>query len=270
LNDRPAAAVPDFEVLAIRYATRATTKSECFYRYPSYGEPDAPMRMDYFFWLLRDGDRTVLVDTGFHPAAAERRGRTCLIPPVEALARIGVAPESVSQIILTHLHYDHTGNVAAFPDAELVVPQRELDFWSSPAAAHFQFAAIVEPDEVARVVQADRDGRVRRLQGSALVSPGISAICVGGHSPGQLVLVLDGRGGPVILASDAVHFYEELERDRPFEIFVDLEGMYRGYDTLRQLSEQPGAVLVAGHDPAVSERFPGLTGDGEGLGVRIA
>ena len=82
-----------YEVVAVRYATRATTKGECFYRYESYGEPDAPLGMDYFFYVLRDGRRTALVDTGFDPDVGERRGRTLLCRPLEALVRLGVAPE---------------------------------------------------------------------------------------------------------------------------------------------------------------------------------
>jgi glyoxylase-like metal-dependent hydrolase (beta-lactamase superfamily II) len=256
-----------YEVVAVRYATRETTRSECFLRYHAYGEPDAPLRMDYFFWVLQSGARTVLVDTGFAPAVGERRGRTCLCPPVEALARVGVRPDEVDLLILTHLHYDHTGNVDAFPQVELLVPGRELDFWTQPQASRFLFAATVEPDEIARLVEAERGGRVRRVEGTEVVAPGITAICVGGHSPGQLVLVVDSARGPVVLASDALHYYEELERDWPFEVTVDLEEVYLAFDTLRELAAKPGAVLVAGHDPAVLERFPSVEGDADGLAV---
>ena len=67
-----------WEVLAFRYATREATKAELYYRYAAYGEPDAEIGMDYFFWVLRDGERTVLVDTGYSVEAGERRGRTTL------------------------------------------------------------------------------------------------------------------------------------------------------------------------------------------------
>jgi len=263
------AAGSTYEVLAVRYATRETTKSECYLRYHSYGEPDAPLRMDYFFWILRNDERTVLVDTGFDPGAGARRGRRCLCPPLEALARLGVAPESVSVVILTHLHYDHTGNVGAFPLAELVVPEREVDFWSGPVAARFQFATTVEPEEISRIVSAWQGGRVRCIRGRELIAPGIDGIVVGGHSPGQLALVVDGADGPVVLASDALHYYEELELDRPFDVIADLGEVYQAFDTLRELAEKPGAVLVAGHDPAVVERFPSVGGEAEGLAVRV-
>ena len=111
-----------WEVTAVRYATRSTTKADCYLGYELYGEADDPLVMDYFFYVLSDGFRTLLVDTGFAPAAGSRRGRTSLVPPLDALGRLGVAPESVSQVLVTHFHYDHIGNVAAFPAAELLVP----------------------------------------------------------------------------------------------------------------------------------------------------
>jgi glyoxylase-like metal-dependent hydrolase (beta-lactamase superfamily II) len=264
-----AAGTSRYEVIAVRYATRETTKAHCYLRYHSYGEPDAPLRMDYYFWVLRDGNGAVLVDTGFDPAVGTRRGRTCLCPPVEALARLGVAAHSVRRIVLTHLHYDHTGNVDAFPQAELLVARRELDFWSGPHAVRSQFAAQIEPEEIAGIVEAQALGRVRLLEDGETVVPGVSAHCVGGHSPGQLVLSVAGAHGTVVLASDAIHYYEELELDRPFDVVHDLEAMYRGYDVVRELSAEPGAVLVAGHDPAVLDRFPPLEGEAAGLGVRV-
>ncbi len=95
---------------------------------------------------------------------------------------------------------------------------------------------------------------------------------VGGHTPGQLIATVSTgtpatAAGTAVLASDALHFYEEVERDRPFAILADLPGMYRAYDTLAQLASQPGTHLVAGHDPAVRARFdawsPPSGADGE-------
>jgi glyoxylase-like metal-dependent hydrolase (beta-lactamase superfamily II) len=222
--------------------------------------------MDYFFWVLRNGASSIVVDTGFRPDVGERRGRTCLCPPLDLLRRIGVEPEAVETVILTHLHYDHTGSVDAFPRVELVVQRRELEFWSGAEAEEPQFAAVIEPDEIETVAGA----RLRLLDGDEEIAPGIRAICVGGHSPGQTVLVVETAGGSAVIASDAIHYYEELELERPFEIYYDLEAMIEGYRTVRGLAEQPGSALVAGHDPEVMNRFPALGGDMAGLGVRIA
>ena len=158
---REAAATTRYEVLAVRYGSLSARKSELFYRYESYGDPDEPLEMAYYFWVLLGGTETIVVDTGFDPTVGVRRGRQCLCAPLDALARLGIDPSSVSTLVVTHLHYDHVGNLAAFPDAQLVVPRKELEFWTGPAAARYQFASHVEPDEIDWLERARRSGRVR-------------------------------------------------------------------------------------------------------------
>jgi glyoxylase-like metal-dependent hydrolase (beta-lactamase superfamily II) len=259
-----------YEVVAVRYATRRAWKSGLYHRFESYGEPDTEASLDYYFWLVRDGPKAILIDTGFDPDVGERRGRTLLCEPREAMRRAGLSIENVAQVIITHFHYDHVGNIDAFPNAELLVPQRELDFWTSPPAGRAQFAEHVEPAEIARLEAACGSGRGRALSGEETIAPGLTAITVGGHSPGQLVLLVETARGLVVLASDAVHFYEELELDRPFAIIADLADMYRGYDLLRELQRDRQAIVVPGHDPGVMARFPSLGGAEEGIGVRVA
>jgi glyoxylase-like metal-dependent hydrolase (beta-lactamase superfamily II) len=255
-------------VVAVRYATRQTSKSEVFYRYHSYGEPDAPLRMDYFFWLLELTGETIVVDCGFDPAVGARLGRECLRAPEDALARLGVDTAAVRMLILTHLHYDHTGNLDLFPNAQLIVPRRELEFWTDPIAGRAQFAHLIVAEEIARVQRAQAEGRVTLVEGEQELAPGLVAIDVGGHSPGQLVLTVETGEGVVVLASDALHYYEELERDWPFDVLVDLEESYRALDTLRLLTAD-GQALVAGHDPLVLERFRPVDGAGRELAVQI-
>jgi glyoxylase-like metal-dependent hydrolase (beta-lactamase superfamily II) len=258
-----------FEVLAVRYGSLRAPRSELFHRFASYGEPDEVVEMAYYFWILRRGAETVVVDTGFDPGVGARRGRTCLCPPIEALATLEVDPTEVSTLVVTHLHYDHVGNLDAFPEAELVLPRRELDFWTGPFAARRQFATHVEPDEIARLEEARRAGRVRLTDGTEQILDGITAIVVGGHSPGQQLTVVAGGAGDVVLTSDAVHFYEELELDRPFGVVADLEAMYGAYDLVKRLGAGPGATVVPGHDPEVMARFPDVGGQTSGLAVRV-
>jgi glyoxylase-like metal-dependent hydrolase (beta-lactamase superfamily II) len=258
-----------YEVCAVRYGSLRARKSHFYHRYETYGEPDAEVEMAYFFWVLRAGGETILVDTGFDPEVGARRGRTCLCPPLEALRRLGVDASSVSTVVVTHLHYDHVGNLAAFPQAELVVPRAELEFWTGPLARRAQFAAHVEQDEVERVAEARRSGRVRLTEGTEQIVDGITTTVVGGHSPGQLVVVVSGAAGPVVLTSDAVHFYEELELDRPFGVVSELGRMYDAYDVVKKLAAEPGAALVPGHDPEVMARFPSYGDESSGLAVRV-
>jgi glyoxylase-like metal-dependent hydrolase (beta-lactamase superfamily II) len=257
-----------WSVIAVRYGTLETTRSEAYYRYHSYGEPDGPQVLDYYFWILRRGDETILVDTGFDPEVGRRRGRTCLIEPAEAMAQLGVSPDTVSRVVLTHLHYDHTGNLDRFPDAQLLVAARELDFWLGPLARRAQFAHAVEASELGQVLAAVDAGRVQRLEGGEEIAEGVHAVLLGGHSPGQIALGIDSRAGWVVLASDAMHFYEELERDRPFGVLADLAEIYEAYDTLRELAS-PGAHLVPGHDAEVMSRYPRMDGPAGEFAVEI-
>jgi glyoxylase-like metal-dependent hydrolase (beta-lactamase superfamily II) len=262
-------AMGNYEVLAVRYGTRSTSASQVYLNWFVYGEPDFPLEMDYFFWLVRGAGRVILVDTGFAPAAGDRRGRTTIVPPVEALRRLGVQPAAVDTVVVTHGHYDHTGNVSAFPGADVVMSGRELDFWAGPYASRAQFAHSAERPEIEHLVRLDGEGLLRRVSGRAEVAPGVTVREVGGHTPGQLVAEVDAERNPVVLTSDAVHYYEELERDRPFVVVADLAGMYAAFDTVGELAATHGTALVAGHDPLVMQRFPPADGSAGDLAVRV-
>ncbi|HXR13353.1 MAG TPA: N-acyl homoserine lactonase family protein [Solirubrobacteraceae bacterium] len=258
-----------YEIVAVRYGTVRSQKSELFYRYQAYGEPDASQDMDFFFYVLRRGEEVIVIDTGFRPAAAAPRGRECLTPPAQALARLGIDPARVKRLLITHLHWDHIGNVELFEAAELFVPAAELEFWSAPISRNVQFWAHVDPEGVALIEGAWRAGRVAVTGEQQEIAPGLRTITVGGHSPGQQVLVVDTASGPVVLASDAVHLYEELELERPFSVMVNLREMYEGYALLKRLRTE-GASIVPGHDPLVTERYPDLGGDAAGLAFQLA
>lgn len=259
-----------YEVIALRYGTLVTRRSTLYLHWDAYGEPDGEERLDYFFYVLRHGGDTIVLDTGFHPDAGERRGRTCLIHPRDALTALGIDPGEVARVIVSHLHYDHIGNLDLFPHARVYVPERELAFWTSAVARHPQFARHVEPVTISGLVALERENRVDRYDGRQELAPGIQAITVAGHSPGQQVFVVQTAGDPIVLASDAVHFYEELELDRPFGIVVNLLEMYEAYEMLRELRRELSAVVVPGHDPRVTERFQEVPGSPPGLAFRLA
>lgn len=255
-----------WSVVALRYAARPVTRSGVFHRYEEYGEPDGPQEMTYYVWVLRRGERTILVDTGYSAKGGANRGRGHIVAPLDALARIGVRPDDVDLVVNTHLHYDHTGHLTHF-NAPLLINATELAQWTSPLAERDHFAVHVEPEEIAAA--AAYEGLVT-MGPEHEVAPGVLALEVGGHSFGQVILVVDGEQAPVILASDAVHFYEELERDRACAVLTDLPAVYTAYDRIRTLADERGARVLAGHDPLVMERFPRLRGADAELGVRVA
>ena len=130
----------------------------------------------------------------------------------------------------------------------------EYDFWSGPMGRRGQFAYTAEASEIGHLRELREAGRLTLAGQSHRIAPGIELTQVGGHTPGQAIVTVAAAGGPVVLASDAVHYYEELERDRPFSTVANLADMYAAYDQNREMGDG-GARGVAGHDPLVAERF---------------
>ncbi|MDP9477879.1 MAG: N-acyl homoserine lactonase family protein [Actinomycetota bacterium] len=256
----------NFEVYAVRYATREARSSEHFHG----GDPhNAPMPMDYFVWAAISPEHTVVVDAGFTAEVAERRGREHLRCPTEGLGKLGVDCARVPHVVLTHLHYDHIGNLEKFPEATFVVQDEEMAFWTGRHAGRGQFRALVEADDVLHLVRENFEGRLRFVDGDEEILPGIEVFKAGGHSAGlQMVRVRTARG-MVVLASDAAHFYRNIDEDRPFSIVTDLTRMYDAFDLARSLTDSSG-LIVPGHDPLVMERFPAAREGLEGVAVRIA
>lgn len=240
-----------WSIEAVRYGTLKTTKSALFHEFDRQGEEDAPQSLDYWFYLLRDGDRTVVVDTGFASAVGPERGRTLLVDPAEVLTKL-----AVDVLLLTHLHYDHIGNIAAIGDVPIAVPAAELAFWSSTASRYKPHWQHTDPAGIAQLAEAQLNGRLTPFGQVYRAAPGIVAFTVGGHSPGQVIILVRGEHGFVLLCSDAVHLYEELEQRRPFVIFTDLVATYAAYEFIDALADVTGAVVIAGHDPLVASRFP--------------
>lgn len=260
---------PGYEVMAVRYATRVTRAAEVYLNFHTYGDADHELVMDYFFWVVRNRDRTVVVDTGFTPEVGVARGRSMTCPVPDGLARLGIDPVDVDTVLITHGHYDHTGNVGLFENASVVMSATELDFWSGPVARRFQFAHSAEWADIEALQLLEETGRLVRMAGTRVIAPGITALEVGGHTPGQLIVTVDGEGGQVLLASDAVHYYDEVNLDRPFLMVADLPRMYQAFDTVSKIAGHPGTAFVAGHDPVVFDRFPALDPADPGFGVRV-
>ncbi|MDO9396133.1 MAG: N-acyl homoserine lactonase family protein [Herbiconiux sp.] len=270
MTERPEAAAGLWQVTIVRIGTRSTARSEVYLNYPLYHEADGPIDMDYFFWVLKGADETILVDTGFSRPGAESRGRTVLIEPAEAFRLAGVEPGSAPHIVVTHGHYDHIGNLPLFPDAELTVSRAELDFWSGPHADKALFGHSVEAEELAHLRGAVERGKVHFVSGEATVAPGVRVVEIGGHTPGQCVVFVETDEGTVLLASDAVHYYEEYQRDILFTSVSDLVEMYDSFALIREW-ESSGAVahVVSGHDPSTLERFTPATGALAGMAATI-
>jgi hypothetical protein len=233
---------PLYEVYAVKYATREARSSEHFHG----GDPhDGPMPMDYFVWAVVSDEHSLVVDTGFSAEVAEKRQRTHLRCPTDGLEALGIDCAQSPLVILTHLHYDHVGNLEKFPAAAFVVQDDEMAFWTGRHASKEHFRHIIEVEDVLHLVRENFAGRLHFVAGTREILPGITVHRVGGHAAGlQVVRVSTARGNLVL-------------------------GMYEAFETARSLADSPKHV-VPGHDPLVMQRFPPASKKLEGVAARLA
>lgn len=248
------------EIIQVRYGQRVTSRSVVLHDYASYGLPDEDLRMDYNFWVLRADGETMLLDTGYDIAGRDWLGERPVIAPPEALRLLDIDPLDVSTVITSHFHYDHIGYLGLFRNAQVVAGAEDHAYWFGKWERGELEGEFATKEHMAAVRLAEQEGRLRLVSGETEVRPGVTVRQVGGHSPGEVLTVVESRSGPVILAADAAHFYEQIEHEWPFFAFTDLSEMRAALSLINRLAAERGATVIPGHDARVRDRFPALDG----------
>ncbi len=255
-----------YEILALKYAELTTRKR--FESFIAADEHDGPHPIDYFVWVIRNADRTIVVDTGFDAAEGAKRGRKVDRAPAAALEQIGVAAGSVEQVVVTHLHYDHAGTLGAFPRARFHLQEAEMAYATGPCMCHNFLRYPFTVEHVCDMVRNVYSGRVVFHDGDAEIAPGVTVHKIGGHSRGLQCVRVATATGPVVLASDSSHYYENFEKGKVFPITIDIADVLDGYVRLQALAGSPRRV-VPGHDPLVLKRYPALNSQTQGIVHRL-
>jgi glyoxylase-like metal-dependent hydrolase (beta-lactamase superfamily II) len=243
---------PSYEICAIRYAHLDRTASHNFIGGDAH---DGPMPLDYFVWTIRGPGVCFVVDTGFDAAMASARGRQ-LVQPVEAgLRSVGVEPGEVTDVIISHMHYDHAGNHELFPRAHYHLQTEEMMFCTGRSMCHAVMRAPYEASDVQAMVGKLFAGRIVYHEGVAELAPGITLHRVGGHTRGLQVVRVHTQRGWVVLASDAAHFYANWQQRRPFPIVDNVAAYLDAFATIEALASSSEHV-IPGHDPLVLARYP--------------
>lgn len=258
--------LPEYEVYAVKYAElKGRPSTDIFLGSDPH---DPAVDMDYFVWVIRSGATAIVIDMGFTRAVGDRRRRTFLRCPGEGLARLGVDPGRVTDVIVTHLHYDHVGNYALFPNATFHIQDKEMAFATGRMMRHRCLCAAYEPEDVVELVRNVFKGRVAFHDGDDTLAPGVSVHLAAGHTAGLQFVRVNTRRGWLVLASDACHYYRHLERNEVFPLVTNLPALLDGYDRLRRLSSDP-SLVIPGHDPLVMARHPRVAEDPDGLTIRL-
>lgn len=258
-------ACPEYEVYCVKYAERATTKSGSFIFRDAH---DGPLPMDYCVWVILGGGKRYVVDLGFDERYAKWRNRDLLRTPADGIRMLGVEPKDVDSIIVTHMHYDHSGSLRDFPNSAIHLQDQEIAFATSRHMKHkaFRYGNYVE--YVVDFVRALYDDRIEFTDGDGQVAPGITVHRVGGHTPGMQVVRVWTRSGWMVLASDAVHFLANMETPNPYPAVYHVGEMLDGFNRVRELADAP-ELIIPGHDPVVMEKFAAPDDEVAGIIARL-
>lgn len=240
------------EVYAIHYGHHDRQSPENFLG----GDPhDILQPLAYFVWAIVGPHGTFVVDTGYDAAMARKRERALVRPIGEGLTAIGINPDSVEDVIITHLHFDHCGNHDLFPKARYHLQDCEMAYATGRCMCHAQMRIPFEADDVVSMVRKVFEGRVAFHDGSDELAPGITVHKTGGHSKGLQCVCVQTQRGKVVLASDVSHLYAHFEQDRVYPVTYSVGDTVEAYATIKRLASSVRHI-VPGHDPDVLKRYP--------------
>lgn len=227
--------MPNYTIFPLHVGDLTRQKSNLAYMQ----EPGVKIDFPLICWYLTDGVRKLMVDTGGTPPDHrwQPHTRTPEQDPARALECLRVHPEEITDVIMTHLHWDHAGNNHLFPNAKFYVQRAELEEVENPPVK--MFAGSYDKDVVART-------KYIALEGDCELWEGIRVITTPGHSMGSQSVIVDTAGGPHVIVGDLVGLFECYEHDPMFVngIHIDLRDYYRSLERVKAI----GGTVLPGHD----------------------
>jgi glyoxylase-like metal-dependent hydrolase (beta-lactamase superfamily II) len=181
--------------------------------------------------------------------------------PDRALDRLGIRPEQVTDIVVTHMHWDHFDGADLFPKARVWIQKDEYAYYTGPAWLPGGNPAGVDPDDVLALVKLNVQGRVSPVDGDAKeILPGVTVYTGGRHTFASQYVGVNTKAGRAVIASDNLYLYENLDKHAPIAQTFDAHANLAAQDRMRRIASSP-RLIIPGHDPDVFVRFP-KPGDG--------
>jgi glyoxylase-like metal-dependent hydrolase (beta-lactamase superfamily II) len=209
-------------------------------------DPDATMDLPFSFILARNGERNILVDTGFlqddGSDYAIKLGIPRWISPLRMLAEAGLRPAEVTDIVITHAHFDHMGSIGEFPNATIHIQKRELLSWYEAFALPRQFGnftRLIDPDNMRQALEASIEHRVNLIDGDRdNVLPGLHVRFGSGHTMGQQFVILESARGRLVISGDCLYTSVQLTGHNHDGMYVPLNNAFGSVlDQLRTLDK---------------------------------
>lgn len=258
--------LPSYEIIALHCGQARGGKRSDFFL--ADDRPEDPSPLDFLCFLLKGPEGIVAVDTGFSPELARAYGVTGHRTPADAAAEMGIALADVGAVVLTHAHYDHTGNLDQFPNAQFYLQRAEMAHICGPDMRFPFLRTYYSSGEIAQLIGLLHEGRLILHDKEHEIAPGISLHWVGGHAAGQEIVRVHTDRGWVVLASDALHYYEEYDRRVPFAGNLSSIEMLRSHDLIAGLAASDDHI-VPGHDPEVMQIYPAAAPAVKGRAARL-
>jgi glyoxylase-like metal-dependent hydrolase (beta-lactamase superfamily II) len=252
----PAQSAPAYTIEAIRYAT---IKDFPVAGLVAGADPARKMDIAMVFWLVQGGGRNILFDSGFYrPQFFKDWAVADFRKPSDAVRAAGLGPDDITDIVISHMHWDHADGMDLFPKARIWIQRDEYTYYTGDAWHHQDTHGGIEPDDVEALVQANIAGRVSFVEGDDQeILPGIRCYIGGKHTWQSQYIGVHAKDGTVILASDNVYLYENLDKHVPIAATLDAKSNLAAQDRMRTLAAKP-EWIIPGHDPAIFDRFPAV------------
>jgi glyoxylase-like metal-dependent hydrolase (beta-lactamase superfamily II) len=224
---------------------------------------DTTRKLDiaYIVWVLEPegaSKRTILFDAGFYRQKfLDKWKPTPYEQPSEAIRKLGLEPDAVTDIIISHVHWDHLDGADLFPKARIWIQKDEYEHYID--AQGKPRAGSIDTADAAMLAALRRQGMVTLIDGDDKeIIPGITVYTGGRHTYASQYIGVRTRAGTVVLASDDAVTYENLEKHIPIastfapgDTIMNLEAQ----DRMRRMASDP-ALIFPGHDPGIFIRYP--------------
>lgn len=220
---------------------------------------DASRRLDIpvMVWLLKGSDgKRVLIDSGFYRQKfLEQWKPQNFRSPADAVAAAGVKPEEITDIVISHAHWDHVDGADLFPKATVWIQRDEYAYYTGDAWHSRNTHGGVDADDMLALLKINTEGRLRFVNGDDQeILPGIRCYTGGKHTFQSQYVGVRTAGGTAVFTSDNVYLYENLEKRVPIAQTLDAASNLKAQDRIKTIASNP-SLIVPGHDPAVFERF---------------
>jgi len=251
--DSAASATPEYSIQAIRYASDQTDVANLV-----MGASHEQIKIAMVFWLVRGGGRNILFDSGFHRDTFLKHFHTSdYIRPDEAVKLAGLQPEDITDIVISHAHWDHLGGIDLFPKATVWIQRDEFRYYTGEAWQPGGDHGGIDPADVQELVRLNTAGRLRLVNGDDVeLFPGVRAYTGGRHTYASQYIRVAGTPS-FVLASDNVYLYRNLSEHKASATFSDADqaANIRNQSRMIQLAGSPDRV-VPGHDALQFSKFP--------------